>query len=91
MVTENVHNYYESELKRLIAHDSRLKDKSRDFIEDVACLTLNQLPAFYVRFDVDTTFYMSEDEILSLQKRLKAALDQAVQKVEQNPHPDPEK
>ena len=85
MVTENVHNYYETELKSLINQDPRLDGKDQDFIEDVVCLALNQLPAFYVRFDVDTTFYMSEDEIMQIQEKLQKALDTAISKVETNP------
>ncbi len=85
MVTENVHNYYETELKSLVNADERLADKDQDYIEDVLCLALNQLPAFYVRFDVDTTFYMSEAEILQVQEKLKKALDLAIAKVESNP------
>lgn len=85
MVTENVHNYYETALNGLLSRDTRLQGKSRDFVEDVICLTLNQLPAFYVRFDVDTTFYMSEAEILQIEEKLKKALDTAIAKVESDP------
>lgn len=86
MVTENVHNYYETLLKGLINRDDRFQGKSQDFVEDVICVTLNQLPAFYVRFDVDATFYMSEGEILQIEEKLKAALDAAIIKIEKNPN-----
>ncbi|SFB98258.1 Late competence development protein ComFB [Marinospirillum celere] len=85
METENVHNYYETALNGLLTRDERLEGKNQDFIEDVICLTLNQLPAFYVRFDVDTTFYMSEAEMLQIEEKLKKALDTAIAKVEANP------
>ncbi|WP_114417410.1 late competence development ComFB family protein [Marinospirillum perlucidum] len=85
MVTENVHNYYETALKSLLSREKRLDGKDQDFVEDVICLTLNQLPAFYVRFDVDTTFYMSEVEILQMEERLKEALEVALAKVEAHP------
>ncbi|SFX73278.1 late competence development ComFB family protein [Marinospirillum alkaliphilum] len=86
MVTENVHNYYETELKSLINTDPRLRGKSSDYVEDVICLTLNQLPSFYVRFDVDATAYMAEDDIISIQDRLKAALGEAIKQVDAYPH-----
>jgi|AntRauTorcE11897_2_1112592.scaffolds.fasta_scaffold02715_10 ribosome-associated translation inhibitor RaiA len=85
MVTENVHNYYETLLKSLINRDERFQGKSQDFVEDVICVTLNQLPAFYVRFDVDATFYMSEGEILQIEEKLKNALNTAIDKIEKNP------
>jgi len=85
MATENVHNYYETLLTSLVNRDQRLQNASQDFIEDVICLTLNQLPAFYVRFDVDATFYMSEGEILEIEAKLKKALEAAIDQVKKNP------
>lgn len=87
MATDNVHNYYETKLKAILGSEPRLAGKNQDYIEDVICLTLNQLPAFYVRFDVDTAAYMSEEEIIRVQERLKLALDEAIKQVDAYPHP----
>lgn len=86
MATDNVHNYYETKLKGILGSEPRLTGKNQDYIEDVICLTLNQLPAFYVRFDVDTAAYMSEEEIIRVQERLKLALDEAIKQVDAYPH-----
>lgn len=85
MVTENVHNYYETELQHLLRGDTRFRGKDEDYVEDVICLTLNQLPAFYVRFNVDATFYMSDEEAYQVRNKLKNALDRAIEKVESSP------
>ena len=86
MATDNVHNYYETQLKGMLGSEPRLAGKNQDYIEDVICLTLNQLPAFYVRFDVDTAAYMSEDKILRVKERLSSALNEAIKQVDAYPH-----
>ena len=68
---EQVHNYYE----RLVFEDvARMAEAhpefTSDMLADVACVTLNRLPARYVRHDVDLMFYLTEHE--------RHAIDQAL-------------
>lgn len=57
-------NYFESmvydRIKHKLAGTSAAHDD--DYIADVACIALNQLPARYVRHIVDTRFFESEEE-----------------------------
>ncbi len=59
-----IHNFYETLVLEAIS-DYALTDNERndtDFLEDVACVALNNLPAKYVRHDVDLMFYMTTKE-----------------------------
>lgn len=78
-----VHNYYESrvfdEIERRIESDRLELDQ--DQFDDAACIALNQLPPRYVRFDIDTTFYASPEEIHQMTVAVQNAVTYAIQKV----------
>lgn len=83
MAFESIHNYYEQLVFKHI-YDT-LVDQERetdgDFLEDVACVALNQLPARYVRHDVDLAFYMSGDERQEVEQSVAAAVRDAAKVV----------
>lgn len=73
---EQVHNYYErlvfeEVVRRAVAYP----DMSADMLADVACVTLNRLPARYVRHDVDMMFYLTEQERHAIELSLNESLD----------------
>lgn len=78
-----VHNYYETrvfdELERRI-ENTRL-DIDQDLFNDIACIALNQLPPRYVRFDIDTTFYSTPEEIQSMRSDVEDAVEFAMNKI----------
>jgi hypothetical protein len=61
---ENIHNYYEKLVLEEILEKIRKNEitNSDDFLADIACVALNQLPARYVRHNVDMVFYMTAEE-----------------------------
>lgn len=79
----NVHNYYETrvfdELDRQIA-ELQIK-VSEDQFDDMACIALNQLPSRYVRYDIDTTFYATPEEIQKMRLAVKSAVSMAINKI----------
>ena len=84
---ENIHNYYE---KLVIDHltdhaGSGVDNRDQDFLEDVACVALNRLPTRYVRYDVDTAFYMSDEEHGKMQEQVRTAVKEALEYVRNNP------
>lgn len=86
MGSGEVHNYYEqlvfSKINQLIElYGISLTD---DELSDVACIALNQLPARYVRFSIDTTFYMSPQEQMKVYLMVDDAVDSAVAFVKKN-------
>ncbi len=77
MDNSSIINYYErlvfDHIQRTLV-DTR-KIGSMDAVLDIACLSLNRLPARYIRHQVDATFYMTDQE----QQKMLADVDAAVQ------------
>ncbi len=84
---EAVHNYYEHLVYNHIRETLLDSDKNYDerFLEDIACLALNQLPARYVREDVDTGFFLAEGELESMEVAVNSAVQFALDKVRSHP------
>ncbi len=85
-----VHNFHE----RLVAEalNKFLRENKLDFdqndYEDAACLALNALPPRYIRYDVDMTFFLSENEADELANQAAEAVAQAVERVRQHKRHD---
>lgn len=73
----DIRNYYEplvaEEIMRL-----QLPDASNDYRADIMCLALNQLPAKYIRHEVDMAFYLPQSERLDMQMRAREAVERAL-------------
>lgn len=89
MPFESVHNYYETLVFSEIQARPELKQEEDDFISDVACVALNQLPARYMRHQVDMVFYMTQQERQQIQDDVKNAVEFALNYVKQ--HTDEER
>lgn len=80
MSFDNIHNYYEQlvfyRINEMVA--AQFIEKEQDFLEDVACVALNQLPSRYVRYDVDMVFYMTPDERERMEREVRNAVSMAV-------------
>lgn len=75
---EQVHNYYERLVFEEVARRSiHQPDFTPAMLADVACVALNQLPARYVRHDVDLVFYLTERERHEIALGLAEALEYA--------------
>ena len=79
---DDIHNYYEQLVLDRINKLELDKTKSRDFLADLCCLTLNQLTPRYIRFEVDLSFYMPEDERIKMQESVDSAMDKALEFME---------
>lgn len=64
MAFNNITNYFEKLVFDEIQHKllSENIDNDEDFLGDIACVALNQLPSRYVRHSVDMVFYMTPEE-----------------------------
>ena len=70
-----VHNYYERLVFEHVARQSEDHPGfTADMLADVACVTLNRLPARYVRHDVDLMFYLTEHERHAIDQSMAEAL-----------------
>ncbi len=78
-----INNYYEQLVFRHIKET--VPDPLDDnFMDDVACVALNHLPAKYVRHEVDMAFYMTSEERNKIESRVTIAVKNAIDYVNQH-------
>ena len=63
-------------------------DNDEDFLGDIACVALNQLPARYVRHNVDMVFYMTIEEREQNEVVVEDAVATAIDYVNKHRHND---
>ena len=81
-ISDDIHNYYE---KLVIDHFNELdvEDKyDTDFIADLTCIVLNQLPTRYIRHEVDMAFYLPASERFEMESKVKVAVSKALEFME---------
>jgi len=75
---DDAHNYYEKiMLERIVARGIE-KQYNDDVMADFCCTVLNQLPARYIRYDVDMAFYLPQHERIQMEQRVDTAIDVAI-------------
>lgn len=79
---DSVHNYYEHIVIAEIHKQIAGKTVGTDFVADVACVALNNLPPRYIRYDVDMAFYLSPKESLEMEDKVALAVSNALTFVE---------
>ena len=88
MVFGNINNYFEKLVFTVLqnkVNDHEI-DEDEDFLDDVACVALNQLPSRYVRHNVDMVFYMTSEEREQNQIIVEEAVIMAVEYVTKHRH-----
>jgi len=78
-ISDDIHNYYE----KLVTHyfdlgkfDEKYDD---DFLADLTCVVLNQLPTRYIRHEVDMVFYLPASERFEMDEKVKKAISKAIE------------
>ena len=71
------HNYYEDQVVEEIHKQMGSQLVDTNFVADVACVALNQLPPRYVRFDADMAFFLTPTEAVEMEKRVTAVVKEA--------------
>lgn len=86
MIFETIHNFYEKLVLEAIQNFALYANELNDidFLEDVACCALNNLPAKYVRYDVDLMFYMTAKEKELIESATQNAVIKAISYVRQH-------
>ncbi|XPF94158.1 late competence development ComFB family protein [Colwellia sp. RE-S-Sl-9] len=77
-IADDIHNYYENLVSQ---HFTKLKIDEKyddDFIADLTCVVLNQLPTRYIRHEVDMAFYLPASERFEMESNVKEAVDKAL-------------
>jgi len=88
MAFNNINNYFEKLVFDVIQDklSTNELDNDEDFLGDIACVALNQLPARYVRHNVDMAFYMTTEEREQNQIIVEDAIDMAIDYVNKHRH-----
>jgi len=79
MPFDSISNYYEqlvvdSITKNVVVPSDVEHD---DFLQDIACVALNKLPARYIRHNVDMIFYTKNDERDGMLKKVDSTVKEA--------------
>ncbi len=82
---ESIHNYYESLVIEHVMNTVAISsEQDEDFLEDIVCLALNQLPAHYVRHDVDMAFFLTIRKREKMQRDITEAVLSAMKTVHEH-------
>ncbi|MDX2506460.1 MAG: late competence development ComFB family protein [Gammaproteobacteria bacterium] len=82
---DSIHNYYETLVVRELIQTfvADIKNIDEDYLQDMACIALNMLPARYVRHDVDMAFFLTSQERSEMEKAVQEAVLKAKIHVDQ--------
>ncbi|MDQ2069240.1 late competence development ComFB family protein [Natronospira bacteriovora] len=82
-----ISNFYEQLVQDYLwkRMESRMERPAHGFVEDVACVALNQLPPRYVRNTVDLGSHLSEEEFARMEDAVEKAVDVAIERVTSRP------
>ena len=83
-ILDNIYNYYERLVLEEVANQLGADRPAEDFVSDVVCVALNELPCRYFRHGVDMAFYLSSDDYLAMKERTRQAVAAALERVRAN-------
>lgn len=78
-ISDDIHNYYEKLVIQYFALSKFDEKYDEDFIADLFCIVLNQLPTRYIRHEVDMAFYLPASERFEMESKVKNAVSKAVE------------
>ena len=81
---DDIHNYYEHLVLERIEKLGLKKSHDEDYLADLCCLALNQIPPRYIRFEVDMSFYLPQSERQQMEMNVVNAVNQAASFLEQS-------
>ncbi|AXR05815.1 late competence development ComFB family protein [Salinimonas sediminis] len=81
---DDIHNYYEHLVTEHIVKLGLDKNNSADYLADLCCLALNQVPPRYIRYEVDMAFYLPLSERKQMEMNVEHAVNKAVSFLEKS-------
>ncbi|QIR14128.1 late competence development ComFB family protein [Shewanella aestuarii] len=70
-------NYYEVLLMEILRDEGLMEELPEDYLADLCCVTLNQLPVRYIRHLVDTYFFEDYNELQQMKNEINQALERS--------------
>ena len=87
MDNDSIRNFYEElvfeNIQKTLIDTGKIQ--TMDTVQDIACLALNSLPARYIRYRVDTIFYMPDSEKKKMLDDVAAAVQESYKTVSSKP------
>lgn len=83
-IYDDITNYYED---LVIQHFTQLGIDEKyddDYVADLTCIVLNQLPTRYIRHQVDMVFYLPDSELIEMKTKVKSATKKSLEFMENN-------
>ncbi|MBL4630057.1 MAG: late competence development ComFB family protein [Paraglaciecola sp.] len=81
---DDIHNYYEHLVLERIQLLGLNTSKGEDYLADLCCLALNQIPPRYIRYEVDMSFYLPQSERQQMEMSAVNAVNQAISFLDEN-------
>ncbi len=78
-ISDDIHNYYEKLVMQHFASAKFNEKYDEDYLADLTCVVLNQLPTRYIRHEVDMAFYLPASERFEMESKVKEAISKAVE------------
>jgi len=75
---DDIHNYYEHLVLEHLTELGLQSTKQPDYLADLCCLALNQVPPRYIRYEVDMSFYLPQSERKQMEMNVRHAVDKAI-------------
>ena len=83
---DDIHNYYEQLVVEHIEELGLAKIQDVNYLADLTCLALNQLPPRYIRYEVDMAFYLPNTERQQMRMNVINAIQSAVDFLDEDPN-----
>ena len=71
----DIHNYYEHLVIEHLECNNYSNSYDKEFLADLCCLALTQLPARYIRHDIDMAFFLNSGERKKMSDKVVVAID----------------
>ncbi len=84
-ISDDIHNYYEKLVLDYFEELSVEENYDIDFVADLTCIVLNQLPTRYIRHEVDMAFYLPASERFEMESKVKIAVEKALDFMKTHP------
>ena len=78
-LNDDIHNYYEKLVVDYINLNKLDQIHSPEFLSDLCCIVLNQLPSKYIRHEVDMAFYLPQSERWEMEMNVREAIERALE------------
>jgi hypothetical protein len=78
VLSDDIHNYYEKLVLDHFKEIDLFNKYGKDYLADLTCIVLNQLPPRYIRHEVDMAFYLPTMDRAEMVAKVKQATIDAI-------------